>query len=114
MEAQRFSATNEIQTEIIKDIDRTLFTGYLEQGGTIITDYYVALLDKVKVSKRTGKLSKAMCLQDNASLQSHSDQTLNLLIYLASLVYNFFSQLKEKHPLKEQSFQALMMSQKEF
>jgi hypothetical protein len=51
--------------------DGILLVVYLEKGATIMTKYYVALLDKLKqqlVSKRRGKLSKGILfLQDNAA-----------------------------------------------
>jgi hypothetical protein len=46
-----------------------LVIDYLEKGTAIMTKYYIALLDKLKlqlVSKRRGKLSKGITsLQDN-------------------------------------------------
>jgi hypothetical protein len=56
---------------VFRDKDRILLVDYLVKGTTIITKYYVALLDKLKqhlIYKRRGKLSKALLfLLENAA-----------------------------------------------
>jgi hypothetical protein len=58
-----------VLVSVFWDEDGTLLVDYLEKGATIMAEYYIALLNKLKqqlVSKRQGMLSKGILfLQDD-------------------------------------------------
>jgi hypothetical protein len=104
--------TSKLLASVFWDKDGILLVYYLEKGASIMANYCVALLDKLKqqlVSKRWGKLSKGIFVSSRKCCSSQGGHyapgigrsslwrsgTLGLLTDLAPLDYYFFPNFKK-------------------